>query len=45
MFIQKNDKNEIIWSLELENGSDVAILPKGFEMSVCKSGSWKPRDL
>ena len=44
MFIQKNDKNEIIWSLEHENGSDVVILPKDFEMSLCKDESWKTRD-
>ena len=44
MFIQKNDKNEMIWSLEHENGSDVAILPKGFDMSLCKDESWKTKD-
>lgn len=45
MFIQKKDKNEIIWSLEHENGSDVAILPTGFEMSLCKDESLNQRCL
>lgn len=38
VYTEKGQNEIIIWSLEHENGSDVAILPTGFEMSPCKDG-------